>query len=554
MLKCNLTSEEKAEAWALFPPYIATRDLEAAREKFKKYIFYDTWGRRNFREYYCPECGRFEVEGGKAADIYCDSPFDDHHGDSVECPLCGTAGTLICLGRMRSMNSLMQEEKMLFFQAREGKLLLRAGWLRRRFDREDLNPLPEFMETARYYVAPGKRQAWKRGVYGAYVTGDGWEEKKSFTEPFPRDHYFGYSLKSGRVYAIGMERIEETDMRHCMLEEYLMDAFLIDGLDMTEPVRGMVAYLGEYTRRPQMEMLVKLGHHDVITALLEGDSLQGLVDWRAKRPDRFFRLTKPEYKAFREAGGKIKDLEAWRKSAADMSFVEFAGLVKIFGRNTSAFLARFGGDGRRKKLCRWYEKQKEALKDKTWTWWMDTLHSEKLLGNNVTHDHILMPEDLEKRHDEAAALVVKLEQEREEELVKSYGSKRFKALKKRYAWTDGTLLVKVPTCAEEIENEGRALRHCVAGYAERHIKGKTTILFLRWADDPDTPYITIEMNEAEIRQIHGYGNERAGTGAMSPRAIHGEMLETWQEWLRRGSPRTSTGKPVRIRKEEVKTA
>lgn len=549
MLKCNLTEEERADIWQLFPGYVSTGDLEAAGEFFPKYIFYDTWGRRNFREYFCPNCGRFEVHGGKAVDIYCDSPFDDHHGDSTSCPMCGTEGTLICLGRMRSMNSLWQETKVMFFHEREGKLLASAGWLTRRFDREDLNPLPEFYETARYYVSPGKRQMWKRTVYNAwgYRERGGWEAKKSFSEPFPRTHY----LKTGEVYAVGMERIGDTDMRFCMLEDYLMDAFLVDGLQMTEPVRGMAAYLGEYTRRPQMEMLVKLGHHDVITELLEGDPMQRLVNWRAKSPHAFFRMTKQEYRAFQSTGAKLKELAAWRELLPDMPFGEFAELVKIFGRDLSAFVARYGGDRRFKKLCRWYEKQKAVLKDKTWTWWMDTLRNEELMGNDTSHDHVLMPEDLAARHDAAAKLAAKLAQEREEELVKSYGSTRFKQLRKRYAWTDGELMIRVPACAEEIENEGRLLQHCVAGYADRHIKGRTTILFLRWCDDPDAPYMTIEVNDTEIRQIHGYHNDLYSA---KPRDIHGELLDEWTAWLRRGSPRTSTGKPVRIKTEEVKTA
>ena len=553
MLKCNLTEEEKAEIWPLFPGYMSTIDLEAAGEIFPKYIFYDTWGRRNFREYFCPSCGRFEITGGKKVDIYCDSPFDDHHGDSVSCPMCGTEGTLICLGRVRSMNSLWQETKVLFFLERDGKLLLSAGWLTKTYSRDDLNPLPEYAETARYYTAPGKRQMWKRSVYNACGnrSAGGWESKKSFAEPFPRTHWYGAQLKTGEVYGIGMERIESTDMRWCMLEDWLLDAFCVDGRDMNEPIRGMVQYLGEYTRKPQMEMLVKLGHHDVVTGMLNGEIKPGLVNWRAKSPHDFFRMTKQEYKTFRAAGAKMREYEAWKELLPEQPLGEFLETVKIFGRNTKDFAQRFGRDKRRKKLCAWFAGQQAVLRDKTWTWWMDTLRSEEMLGSNTDHDHILMPTDLRARHDETAAMVAQLEKQREEELVKNYGKVRFRQLKKQYEWTDGTLMIRVPTCAEEIENEGRLLRHCVAGYADRHIKGKTTILFLRWRDDPDTPYMTIEINGADIRQIHGYHND---LHTAKPRDIHGDLLDEWTAWIRKGSPRTSTGKPVRIKTEEVKTA
>jgi hypothetical protein len=50
----------------------------------------------------------------------------------------------------------------------------------------------------------------------------------------------------------------------------------------------------------------------------------------------------------------------------------------------------------------------------------------------------------------------------------------------------------------------------VAGYASRHIRGTTTILFLRHKNETEKSYYTIEVNEQcrEIRQCHGYRNEQ----------------------------------------------
>ena len=172
------------------------------------------------------------------------------------------------------------------------------------------------------------------------------------------------------------------------------------------------------------------------------------------------------------------------------------------------------------------------------------LKLEEELGNDVTHDDVIMPENVRRRHDEAADLRNRL---RKKEQNRKYGV-RFRELKKRYAYTDGTLSIVIPTCAEEIENEGALLRHCVAGYAERHIKGIKTILFLRWSDDIDTAYMTIEAEGARIVQIHGFRNDM-GWGQASPMDIHGAFLEEWKEWLRQGSPRNRSGKPIRPRME-----
>lgn len=104
--------------------------------------------------------------------------------------------------------------------------------------------------------------------------------------------------------------------------------------------------------------------------------------------------------------------------------------------------------------------------------------------------------------------------------------------------------------------EGQVLGHCVGGYAERHLNGVTTILFLRRSARPDEPYVTIEMDGNQIRQIHGYKNERepcaANPGMVNPRALHRKFLAVWLKWLRDGSKRNEDGTPKLPKKKVEK--
>ena len=86
------------------------------------------------------------------------------------------------------------------------------------------------------------------------------------------------------------------------------------------------------------------------------------------------------------------------------------------------------------------------------------------------------------------------------------------------------------------------LCHCVGGYADRHMRGVTTILFLRRSSAPSTPYVTIEMDGNQIRQIHGYHNDTL-PGSPKPREVHKAFLDTWLRWLRAGSKRNEDGTP-----------
>lgn len=548
--KCNLTPEEREHAFGLFGwPYL--EELNAAKRFFKKYIFFETWGRRNFREVFCPECGRFEIEKGRFLDVYQDDFFSYHHGDPVQCPQCGTEGELVCLGRVKTMEKLHQEQRVVIFREAEGALIAMAGYMNMHYTFNDLDPYPMWVPSKRYYFAPGKRMEWSQRTYnwfGKYRFADQeefpWRGRSSISEPFPAGGYYYGGYSSDDYYGIiGAGEIQKTSMRWCMMEDY----FLGPGATDTTQTNKVITYLGEYTRRPQLEMLQKLGHTDVIRDLMNGKSHIGTLNWKARTPNRFFRLDKQDYKAFAAAGGTAEDLERWKQGAQSQRLYarEFFELKRIFGGNTSAFLTWFGEDPRRDKIARWFKAQTHGDISKTWTWWKDLLIMEAELGNDVTHDDVLMPENLYRRHEECVALREQLKKKQKRELISTYPRKRFRELKKRYAYTDGTLSIVIPTCAEEIENEGTLLRHCVGGYAERHIEGVKTIVFLRWKDDIHTPYMTIEIKGGcEIQQIHGYRNEASGK-TMRPMDIHGDFLEEWLTWIDQGSPRTSTGKPIR---------
>ena len=100
----------------------------------------------------------------------------------------------------------------------------------------------------------------------------------------------------------------------------------------------------------------------------------------------------------------------------------------------------------------------------------------------------------------------------------------------------------------EIAAEGKALKHCVGGYAERHLSGSTTILFLRDRRRPGKPLVTIEMRGKEIAQIHGYRNDLYAKA--DPREKYAEILEPWLAWLAAGSRRDKRGRPIQPRKKK----
>lgn len=161
----------------------------------------------------------------------------------------------------------------------------------------------------------------------------------------------------------------------------------------------------------------------------------------------------------------------------------------------------------------------------------------------MEHSKVLWPEDLHTAHDSAAEeLAAKQAREEKKRLAASLKERRLK-----YEFELDGLKIVFPATSLAIRREGKALCHCVGGYAERHMNGVTTILFLRRTNAPATPYITLEMDGNQLRQIHGYDNERSACpenpGRVSPRTIHKDFLDTWLRWLRDGSKRNKDGTP-----------
>ncbi|EOW1885783.1 PcfJ domain-containing protein [Enterococcus hirae] len=149
-----------------------------------------------------------------------------------------------------------------------------------------------------------------------------------------------------------------------------------------------------------------------------------------------------------------------------------------------------------KKFQRWIIENKICFKD-----YLDYLAMLEKIQIPLTNECVLMPKDLQKKHDEAVAIFNQLKIELEEQAYE----KRLKKLTKYEQVIDGYVFL-VPKTLEEIVEEGRNLAHCVGSYVSKHRKGETTIIFMRKKEAQDQSLYTIEYNNKRIVQIQGYKN------------------------------------------------
>lgn len=393
---------------------------------------------------------------------------------------------------------------------------------------------------AAYYFTEGKCQKWKRQwVWSGEQYVPKLVPQKSMTEPFA-DCQCWSCYKPGNYAVHGVDQIAASPLKYCAAEQF----FNLYDDDTREITMGLLTYLGLWTRYPRVEQLTKAGCNLIIQDAIRGSMNSRALNWRAKTMPAFFRLDKPAAKRLLAGGIGQRELDA-------LEVVHWSGLTL---EQALMVYDRIGGKDERKRcraalqevnadvlvLARYLEKHQR----RDARLWLDYIDAAKRLGYDLARRDVAFPKNLQGAHDSAIAAI----QYEENEAARKAYEKKYQKLVKKYSFTAMGLSVVVPEDDRQIINEGKILHHCVGGYAERHMAGAATILFLRKEKTPWRSYITVEMcgkKGNDIRQIHGYRNERKdGKRLASPQERHGAFIDLWLAWLNAGSKRDKNGRPV----------
>ncbi len=562
-LKCNLSPERQEEVFRYFEgDYGFCLDLtEESKMKslMPQYLFYDSsWTGKDIRECQCTCCGGFTTYRNNDHTGF----FKQHHGDRTDCPICGNEVKLLALGRMRSFRTINDSDESrfsIFRAAPDGGLMVISGWGRRQFTWNDLNPEITFKKKELAYFAPGERMRWKRvfeyeGLCNTgYAHPVGWEPCDFMGEP----HNPTINLTSeGDYYVICAERIEDTKLKYCRLEEWYHDRCKVWLSDTMETCRFVHKFLAYYTEYPNMEMACRLGYWNAIDDLVErGRKNADILDWAAKTAWGFLRLSKPDGKQFLKCDGSLEDLKmlhAARKWDRGLSLARFWDLIEACGNDDhTALLVTHAA-----KLARVSPQviihyatshAHPAARKRFLQMLCDYLDCAKSLKYDLRQRDVALPKNLEARHNAAAAASLILRQQNADKKVRA----RVKQTAKMYEFFYHGYAIVAPTSVEEIIREGKRLHHCVGGYADRHFKGVLEILFLRKASAIDKPFITLELAHREQPRSKVIIRQMCGDHNTFVRHEFEWFIDVWTEWLCEGSPRDAEGNPIIPIVEEV---
>mgnify|MGYP004535335405 CR=1 FL=1 len=523
---------------------LTEREKELIDNLFPHYLFYKTLPNGD-REFRCSHCRQRFIK----SHIARTSSYEDRelmhvrHGDLRCCPLCGAVTTVKNLGKSKQRKNLWHREKVVVIHAVNHDRVEARCYFAEKDYKYSLAPKTELTEKSRYLLAPGKAIKFKAQNYSGefYNT-------NTVGKPFPSTAMYYGTDKGYTVF--GLNRLKNTFLKYNQLDSFISyDAQHYSGSIYNGP---MMPYLSYFAMYPQLEMLQKLGHYDVVRELINrGRKSFPYTNWKAKNITDFFKMSKQEYNAFKENGGTLGLLRAAHSIRFGEERLDFAKAKKCldcFGNEYN--IKRFAGEVKKTGISL-DEAFKYVLKNEDYFEYTDYLQMADALGYDLKVHNVAFPKNFKEAHDNAAAAErVMLEEKRAAENRKKEiaAEKYLKKYEKQYSFTDGTYSIIIPHTIKEIVDEGKAMKHCVGGYAGRHMEGTLAILFLRLTAEPNKSLYTIEMHDKALTQVQGYNNRTP----LTPEAK--AFFDMWLAWVNGGSKKTKSGESISASKTTTKTA
>lgn len=466
----------------------------------------------------CSKCGGVTDARWKSGISY-ESQFqtwteEPREGRYGTCPMCGAHGLYKCQGKVKGEHSRTIH---LFLGQRykENGMVMRyvqveitwiLGLICGEKGTEMYNACEKLsgVEIARAYFEPGKKMQIDYQKHNTYLGEDFWDDCNLYGMN-------NIAINAAPIMPETYEEMKGTMFQYSALQEYVRRVGEVNPID----------YLERYSQTPQIEVLVKMGLIGVVENLVK--CYYGIVEnEHASRPDVFLGIRKERVKQLIRKKGDVETLkvmqmekrfgqnwtddqiEQLKETGLSSTQVDratkYMTLQKLLNRIEKYAGCQYGTECSRAK----------ARIRHVATTYVDYLEMREDLGYDLNNTVYQYPRNLDEEHNK---MVMEINKEKAEarlrEVARQYPDirKSYRSIRKKYFYEDENYLIRPARSAEEIVMEGRILHHCVGGdgYLNRHNTGQTYILMVRLKDEPEIPYITVEIDAKYPRIIQWYG-------------------------------------------------
>lgn len=555
-------------------PAITDEDVEVINRSFEPYIFYKNDKKDRAQHCICSRCREhFTVSELQRTMTPEDREFlSATHNKFVKCPKCGVTAQKKQIGVVKSCSTLGGYSRTVLVKRRsENEVYLIYTYNTKDYlgfphyeaekgliQNVEYDTLPRYEVNAIYYLTPNQQRMFKKNWYS-----DMWDETK-IKEPFNKSLVYNFSRNTD-YWLVGTEKLENTFLKYLDISKYAKLWGRCTRGYSEIPYCKIISLFAKYK---SLEFLAKQGFDDFVFQMINKESeAPTLYDWQATTPYKFFKkLSKSEIKELKGndvcTRGDVYCYLQMKAVNKNISVEEYVELKKAGGYYFEALSKKMRKYKiQTKTMLNFLNKLEngkkvedfERLKAYRVSMWFDYVKAAEACGYDLSVHNVLFPKDLKTAHDEAVAVreQIRFENEKKSQAEKlkkeqdalndknnSY-AKRYKKLQKAYEYCDEKYCIVIPKGATEIVLEGRALSHCVGGYAERHIKGKTTILFMRNVENTEEALVTIELNEESLTVIQAHGKKNR-----DPSDEEQAFIDKWLKNVKRRKNKKTSKKKV----------
>lgn len=431
----------------------------------------------------------------------------------IRCPDCGSVVTSY-LNTSDRFKVAFVENIATIQKGTDGKTLFIRQWHLVRDTNAKWENIPEFLKEICRYAIRGNRVAkWQKECKESWYMCswrypmNQWTRMSNTSEVYDGTYYF-YCPDNWR------EVLSGTSLQYCNLKEYLSEA------NDTRRNRNVIRFLMDWGRYPMVEKLWKAGYTGIVHERIEcpRKEYRNTIRWNKYSiresisfPMRLLKIHAPENWTMADVqkvtdlwmevqAGRIqeKDVPEFARSMATMEHIRDA-----LGHASVHKILQY--------IAKGVEAERERRKYETNTWkgrpfetpntYRDYLKDCIALRLDLDDKEVLFPPNLDAAHARTISQVKYHADAAMKELF-AHEVKRLKWME----WEKNGLLIRLPVDGAELIAEGAYLHHCVAGYADRMAKGKTTILLIRRTDAPDIPFYTLEWLDGMVQQCRTLKN------------------------------------------------
>lgn len=487
--------------------YKASRVLDPLTDQWEKAV-----------ELRCSGCGqtmyaaRVEAEGchnscAPAPFGYLD-PVTKHaviSGNKVHCPMCECPAEAVHVTNCRYGKTLESEWPMTV-ERLEDKLVLIGWYVSQYVDRDNVETIS--VRPYEAYVVEQKKvirlMGYMKCMSSISFFGH-WEQRKTCLD--------NWGL-APVVYPWNPAILEGSTAENSKLDLYMKQA----------KEKYPVTYLRVWQRHRNIENLVVQGCGFLVGELIRSEShrysyqrARGVpkleeIRWKEVRPSKMLGLDKEAFQFCRDMKWELTTLIFYRNCMENGVKLRLPEDLKDCIDAKTWWCNRILEEGLPMMRCVRYLKKQKVLDKRVDSNILDDYwRIARREGYDLEDDHVRFPKNLMREHDrlvqeQRLREEAKRRKEREEQnrKLKEGFKKRTKELK-CFNWTRGSLLIRLCEAPEELDQEGKALNHCVASYKNSHAEGQRVIFFIRKVKEQDKPYFTLELNVKDLLVVQNRG-------------------------------------------------